>query len=278
MKTNGKGRAHKAGPFSVIGAEFEKEKMSDYLDSLLYDDALTSGGEPLRVASVRSHYYVGLDIGQKRDHTAMAIVERAQLFFEGRDPVTYAPLERVEHRLRYLKRLPLGLPYSSDDGQPSVVGWVATMMERLRAHYCGIHGKAAGDGFTLVADATGVGTPVVELLRQARLRCQLVAVTITVGAREAQTRDGWNVPKRDLVTGLQVMYERDELRMADRMKLAGTLQEELANMGSRVTETGKETYSAWREGVHDDLVLAVALAVWRARQGRKSPWGRVRLV
>ena len=252
--------------------------MGDYLESVIYQDALTSGGVPLRVASERSHYYIGLDIGQKRDHTAMAIVERAQVIFAGRDPATYAPLERVEHRLRYLKRLPLGLPYSAEDGEPSVVQFVATMMGRLRSRYGGAHGTAAGDRFTLVADATGVGTPVVELLRQARLGCELVAVTITGGAKEAQTRDGWNVPKRDLVTGLQVMYERDELRMADRMKLAGTLQEELANMGSRLTETGKETYSAWREGVHDDLVLAVALAVWRARQGRKSPWGRVRLV
>ena len=243
--------------------------MGDYLESVIYQDALTSGGVPLRVASERSHYYIGLDIGQKRDHTAMAIVERAQVIFAGRDPATYAPLERVEHRLRYLRRLPLGLPYSAEAGLPSVVGFVERTMRRLRAEYGGVHGTMAGDGFTVVADATGVGTPVVELLRRARLGCELVAVTITGGAHETQTRDGWNVPKRDLVTGLQVMYERDELRMAGQMKLAGALLEELGNMGSRITETGKETYSAGARA-------CMMIWCWRSRSrfGERGRGGR----
>ena len=32
-------------------------------------------------------------------------------------------------------------------------------------------------------------------------------------------------------------------------------------------ETAHDSYGAWREGTHDDLVLAVALALWTAQQG-----------
>ena len=252
--------------------------MSEYLDSGIYRDRLLANGVPLRVASERTDYFMGVDIGQKRDHTAMAIVERAQVVYAGRDPVTYAPLEQIEFRLRYLKRLPLGLAYSSADGEESIVGRIEETFRRLRSDFGGIHGTQSGDLFTMVVDATGVGTPVVDLLKKERLACELVPVTITGGVQATQARDGWNVPKRDLVTGLQVMYEREELRMPKKMKLVDALVEELGNMGSRITETGKETYPAWREGVHDDLVLAVALAVWRAKQGKKSPWGSVRLV
>ena len=30
--------------------------------------------------------------------------------------------------------------------------------------------------------------------------------------------------------------------------------------------TAHDSYAAWREGAHDDLVLALALAVWHARE------------
>ena len=49
-------------------------------------------------------------------------------------------------------------------------------------------------------------------------------------------------------------------------------------MEVKISETGKDSYGAWREGAHDDLVLAVALAVWKAKKGKKSPWGTVRLI
>jgi hypothetical protein len=39
--------------------------------------------------------------------------------------------------------------------------------------------------------------------------------------------------------------------------------------------TGHDSYEAWRESVHDDLVLAVALACWHG-ENRSSGWGEVR--
>jgi hypothetical protein len=42
------------------------------------------------------------------------------------------------------------------------------------------------------------------------------------------------------------------------------VMDELMAMRVRVTPEGNAQYGAWREGAHDDLALAVALACWRA--------------
>ena len=41
-----------------------------------------------------------------------------------------------------------------------------------------------------------------------------------------------------------------------------TLVHELTTFQTKDTLAGNETFGAWREGAHDDLVLAVALAAW----------------
>ncbi|MDP2959560.1 MAG: hypothetical protein Q8N53_24280 [Longimicrobiales bacterium] len=41
---------------------------------------------------------------------------------------------------------------------------------------------------------------------------------------------------------------------------------ELTGMRVKVGGEGREQYGAWREGTHDDLVFAVALAYWAARK------------
>jgi hypothetical protein len=59
-----------------------------------------------------------------------------------------------------------------------------------------------------------------------------------------------------------VGLEERTLHIAPGLKLAGTLAKELTNFKVKVTASGKETFEAWREKDHDDLVLATAMAVW----------------
>jgi hypothetical protein len=54
-----------------------------------------------------------------------------------------------------------------------------------------------------------------------------------------------------------------ELRFAKASSEAGALQEELKDFHRKVSEAGRATYQA-RGSAHDDLVLAVAIAVWFA--------------
>ena len=95
--------------------------------------------------------------------------------------------------------------------------------------------------------------------------CELVAVQITSGGRARPERGTWNVPKRDLIGAVQVLLDQERLTFAENLTRMKTLVDEFMAMRVRVTAEGNEQYGAWREGSHDDLALAVALACWRAK-------------
>ena len=63
----------------------------------------------------------------------------------------------------------------------------------------------------LTVDATGVGAPVVEMLRGVRLGVTVKHVTITSGAAAHGVGENWSVPKRDLMAGLVVLLEQGQL-------------------------------------------------------------------
>ncbi|MEP6715176.1 MAG: hypothetical protein ABJC09_06355 [Terriglobia bacterium] len=194
-------------------------------------------------------YFAGLDLGRERDHAAIAVVERV-------DTHTYAspPAFHALHVL-YLARIPLGTPYAE------IVAGVRRLLlsEELR-------GRCA-----LAVDSTGVGAPVVEMLKDAGLECEIGAVTISGGEREH--RNGsfagvtrWSVPKQDLISGLQLLLEKGQLRIAKNLPAAGSLVRELMDMRAVRKESGHTRLGADRSGEHDDLVIALSLAVWRARR------------
>jgi hypothetical protein len=202
---------------------------------------------------MKAWYFVGVDLGQARDFTAVAALERVELVGEW-DAAMYTYKKDVKLRLRYLERMPLGTPY------PEVVERVEELTNTPE-----LAGRCS-----LVVDATGVGRPVVDLLRRQGLRCRMEAVTITGGAAETRSGGYRGVPKRDLITGLQVLLQGGKLKIAAGIPQGAMLAAEMGEMRVRVTEAGNVQYGAWREGSHDDLVLAVALACWGAR--KMYPW------
>lgn len=150
--------------------------------------------------------------------------------------------------VRYLERVALGTPYTK------VVERVAQIVSRLRK--C-----------TLIVDATGVGGPVVDALRRAGLGCEITAVTITGGAKESRTGSNYCVPKHDLIAGLQLALEKGELRVAPQLREAGALAREMLSVRVRSGfAAGRGKVGADGNGEHDDLVVALALACWRARR------------
>ncbi|MBV6434530.1 MAG: hypothetical protein IANPNBLG_04783 [Bryobacteraceae bacterium] len=207
-------------------------------------------------------FFVGLDLGKARDYTAVAVVEQASYQVGERSPVDYRRRTVVRHAVRMLERMPLGTAY------PDVARRVGRIVRGVRAEgWC-----------ALVVDATGVGAPVVDLLRRGGLGCGMTAVTITGGERKTAAAGGWRVPKKDLVAGLAVMLEEGRLRVARRMRWAEEFEEELKNMRVKVTGRGREQYGAWGEGQHDDLVMAVALACWKSGGERGIGMGNRRVV
>ncbi len=116
----------------------------------------------------------------------------------------------------------------------------------------------------LAVDATGVGAPVIDLFKRERMNARLEPIQIT-GGSEATKENGTNrVPKRDLVSTVQVYLQNQRLKIAEQLPEAETLIRELQNFQMRITDSANDTYGSWRTGSHDDLVLAAALALWSA--------------
>jgi hypothetical protein len=184
-----------------------------------------------------SVFYCGLDLGQYKDYSAWCVVERC-------------PGISPEYHVRSLKRFALGTRY------PEIVKKV-----QIAARSSEIEPNL------LLVDNTGVGIAVSDLLRQARLN--FWPITITGG--DKVTRDGRNVrvPKRDLVSALQVLFQTKRLKIASSLPEAQTLIEELSNFQVKISLAGHDSYG---EGTHDDLVLAVALACW-AGENKLLPKG-----
>jgi hypothetical protein len=200
-------------------------------------------------------FYLGLDLGQRHDPTAIAIIERMELYR------AYQPSQFHSLRVRHLERVPLGMPY------PQVV-------ERIRELL--LHPDLA-DNCAVAADATGVGAPVVDMLRSARLGCDIAAVNITSGDRQTRSGSTWNVPKQDLLAAVQLLMDRNELKLAGRMKELGPLIRELTDFRGVRQNSGRVRLGADGAGEHDDLVIALALACWRAQRPTNT-FGQTRLV
>jgi hypothetical protein len=117
-----------------------------------------------------------------------------------------------------------------------------------------------------VVDKTGVGGPVVDMFRDTIAdRRQLQAITITSGGQVTRSRDGYHVPKRDLVMGLVRAHQEGRFRRPQGLALGEVFSRELSNFRVKINlKTAHDSYEAWREGDHDDLVLSVSLATWFA--------------
>ncbi len=217
-------------------------------------------------------YILGVDLGQTQDYTALCVLERTG-HDTGKVTVTHEPISvsygfgaRVgskphfqtytspvyenHYAARHLERLPTGTPY------PAQVARVKALHNRLK--------EDTGSAPLLVVDQTGVGRPVVDMLRASELKP--VAVTITGGDGVTQDGKDYRVPKRDLVSVVQVLLQSERLKIASSLKEAATLTAELLAFKVSISLKGHDSYGndvgQWRENPHDDLVLAVALAAW----------------
>jgi len=179
-------------------------------------------------------FVIGADIGKAADYTALSVIEYINTQSGG-----------YEYHIRHLSRPPLGTPY------PEVLKKIYTLATL----------PVVSIDNMVAVDATGVGAPIVDLLRD-KLPL-LTAITITGGSKvNEQDRYNYTVPKRDLISNLQVLYQNHQIKIAKEIAHADTLVKELLNFKVKISASGHDSYEAWREGTHDDLVLSVALACW----------------
>lgn len=201
-----------------------------------------------------SHYFIGLDIGQAHDYTALCVIEvPSNPEYNAKNPnheKHTTPTGRPSaakplYHVRHLQRFPLRTPYTE------IVKDVSKIMQQL-------------PDTKLVIDQTGVGRAVYDMFKQANLHP--IGITIHGGNQVLGEGNTYRVPKRDLVGVLTIAFQNGELKIADALPDAKTLVDELLNFKVAINLiTAHDTYEAWREGIHDDMVLALAVAVWYAK-------------
>ncbi len=177
-------------------------------------------------------YVLGVDLGQSPDATAVALIE-------------YEHIHEPHYRLRGLHRFPRGTPYTE------LADPIKKRIEQppFKGH------------LNLAVDATGPGRPVVDYLTQELKPTPLFAITITAGQEVSGGSRKLNVPKRDLIATTSLILEQHRLHIAENMRDTDALIDELLDYRRITNERGTETYAA-ASGRHDDLVLALSLALW----------------
>src|ERR671921_1529730 len=218
-------------------------------------------------------YSVGVDLGQANDFTAIAVLEKTIAPPETAmfSPVGESPSNRlvecsIVYDLVYLKRPKLGTPYDT------IAKKVADLVCKLEPQ--GAFGELGQ--VTLSVDGTGVGRGVVDMLDTEfkrrgttsksvpRMDFRRVSVTGSQTTLKRPTRSNgyWSVPKKDLVFPAVAAFQQGRIRIG-KVQDRDALVNELRNY-KRTTNiaTGNMAFEPWRESDHDDLLLAVCLALW----------------
>jgi hypothetical protein len=203
------------------------------------------GPPPLRPHT--NHFYIGLDLGQRSDHSAAVFVERVRTFTGRFDHVNYTRETITRLHVRHAERFPLHYPYLK------IPGAIQATFEKLNPTVY----EASPTPKTIVVDATGVGAPVVEIIHRAKLPAGIIPITITSGDKP----NGNNIPRAALLSNLRILLETEHLLIAPSVSHFHHLQKELAGL------------SVITRARHDDLALALALAAWSARLTLPLPLG-----
>jgi hypothetical protein len=193
-------------------------------------------------------FIVGLDLGQSQDPPALMAIEATTVHTSTTHPIT-GEIEEKSHpsySVRAIESYPLGIKY------PELIEMIRKVVSINVLRGC-----------PLVVDYTGCGRPVVDMMRRASLPAYTVPIGITAGMLHSfdQEEGVYRVPKKALVSALQVVLQQGRLQIAKGLKAADKFAKELQNFRVKITASANETFDG-KTGTHDDLVSAAMLAIW----------------
>lgn len=193
--------------------------------------------------------FVGVDLAQLQDYSALAVVhvdieekETGPATGSRRfDTIARIPIMSIVHLDRWQQ-----LPYRDS-------------LEKIRRVLA--HPSLVLDDIELIMDESGVGKPVVELAWDIGLRP--TGITITGGEVSRVAEDGrLLVPRKELLSAVVLAYEQDQVKIPKELPLRAELEKELLNLQVRVRRSNRESIDSVSE--HDDIAMALSLAVWSA--------------
>jgi hypothetical protein len=238
-------------------------------------------------------YYCGLDIGLSKDYTAFAVLEQpfwvpsSAMDRDGPDRWGYSmnlpragwvspselnkwQCEEVFAR-NFHEGRPAGPPLYLRDLRRFELGTDADEVARELAELLS-RPVFAGKRVAFLVDRTGPGNQVLYEFRRAGLNP--ISVFLHGGDRARRDISGGfvdlRVPKREIVFAAQTLVEQRRLKVAPQLPLWPVLREELLNFKPKMDpRTNHDSYAVWREGIHDDLVIAASMACWYQREKNK---------
>lgn len=197
-------------------------------------------------------WIISADLGQANDYTAISIIQR---IVTGYGVLGADKRGEKQLLLRHIERI-RDVPY------PEIVDRIKTLYKKPA-----LQGEKA-----VVIDFTGLGRPVFDMMEKAGFHHSMCGVNITGGTDVTYQNRHYNVPKRELVSTLQIQLQNGVFRIAKGLKEANALIEEMANFQTTITAAGNDTYNG-RTGVHDDIVMSVAMGVWLGSRNTIRHWG-----
>jgi len=176
----------------------------------------------------------GLDLGKRIDRTALAVL---RVYYTQEEPGK----QKQRYQIGHLRTWPRQTSYHQIC-QDLLVYKQYPEYEKVVVCY----------------DMTGLGTVFEELLQEYNIECY--GVTITGGKIEHTDGASGSVPKATLIAGMQIKLETGVLTLHANMKMKGVFRRQVAAFKAKYSDKGNVTFGG--RGEHDDLISAVALALW----------------
>ena len=204
-------------------------------------------------------YLLGCDLAKSLDYTSFAVIEMVY------DPVMGD----------YLYHL-VGLDRIRGVDYPTIVELIKTTVDKLERE-----GQwTTTDGPNLCMDASGLGAPIKDFLKQNHTfnqgarRMWPVVFTGGEAARFDVNTHNYNISKSLIISNFLSLMQHKRFDYAPGLEALPLLEQEIANFKYHLTPSGHTGFDA-QSGSHDDLICAICIPLiigeWRFRRGRVPP-------
>lgn len=204
-------------------------------------------------------YLLGCDLAKTLDFTSFAVIEMA-----------YTP--EIKDYMYHL----VGLDRIKGVDYPAIVELIGNAADKL-----GQESRwATTDGPHLCMDASGLGAPIRDYLKQnhtfnqAARRLWPVVFTGGEAARFDPVTHNYNISKTLIISNFLSLMQNHRFDYAPGLEALPLLEQEIANFKYHLTPSGHTGFDA-QSGSHDDLICAICIPLiigeWRFRRGRVPP-------
>lgn len=192
-------------------------------------------------------HVIGVDLGRDSDHSAIAVGSVFRRIGKIQDPYTGGYPVKHSLEVSHLEQVPKSTEYTA------VMERFGDIIRHLR--------NQTPFGYTqpsvqVALDAAGPGSFGTDLIRKQKLNIGLFPIIITGGEESHSLKSGsTSVPRKELLHNLRALVEIGTVVFAQGLRHRDRLIRECS--GVKASGTSAD---------HDDLVIAVSLAAWRARK------------